>query len=148
MAAKTQRAPNGCLEWTAQRDRDGYGVISVVDTDGRWVPHRAHRIAYLLAHPDQSVPPVVRHTCDNPSCVDPAHLLPGTHADNAADSTARNRRPYGDHHPRTAISDADVAALRADAADGVPRNVLRTRYGLSKSQVQRIVTGQARTRPA
>lgn len=39
------------------------------------------------------IPPglVVRHTCDVSMCVNPAHLILGTHKDNAADREARGR---------------------------------------------------------
>ena len=35
---------------------------------------------------------IVRHSCDNPWCVNPDHLDLGTHAENAVDSVRRNRR--------------------------------------------------------
>lgn len=52
-----------------------------------------HRLAYAEHHrlPIGLVPPLLRHTCDNPRCVNPAHLIPGTHADNAQDRVLRGR---------------------------------------------------------
>jgi hypothetical protein len=34
---------------------------------------------------------LVRHTCDNPICVNPKHLILGNHADNANDAAKRLR---------------------------------------------------------
>lgn len=148
MAWHTPQTPNenGCREWTG-RCVDGYGIISVADDQNRWIPRAAHRIAWALANPDQPLPQVVRHTCDNPPCVEPTHLLPGTPQDNAQDCSDRGRRLYGDAHAKTRISDADVTALRAAYAEGASRADLRAQFAISKSQVQRIVNGTARTGP-
>ena len=37
---------------------------------------------------------VVRHACDNARCVNPKHLLIGTHSDNAIDSVAPSSRAF------------------------------------------------------
>lgn len=36
-------------------------------------------------------PTTARHTCDYPPCVNPRHLIDGTHADNMADMAERGR---------------------------------------------------------
>jgi hypothetical protein len=77
-----------CWEWTAGTNDDGYGVIKV---DGR--DTGAHRIAWVLIARRGPVPDgmVVMHSCDNPPCVNPAHLSLGTVADNNADRHAKGR---------------------------------------------------------
>jgi hypothetical protein len=59
----------------------------------------AHRVSYALANNiDPHTMPadlVIRHTCDNPPCVNPAHLLAGTQADNNADKMQRGRHRSG-----------------------------------------------------
>jgi len=74
-----------CWLWMGCTDRAGYGVLS-----GR----RAHRISWELHH--GSIPPgkIVRHRCDNPSCVNPDHLLLGTHYDNAVDRHVSRGNPF------------------------------------------------------
>jgi len=78
--------PDDCWEWQGARLRDGYGQAKYY---GNAVG--THRIAYELSHGPIADGLLVRHTCDNPPCCNPAHLLLGTPADNAADRTERGR---------------------------------------------------------
>lgn len=53
----------------------------------------ASRVLWFLTHgawPAKGI--VIRHTCDNPGCLNPSHTLDGTQADNIADMVARGRR--------------------------------------------------------
>jgi hypothetical protein len=82
----------GCWEWRAHRNEDGYGQIGV---GGKvW---RAHRLAWTLVHGEISAGQHVLHACDNPGCVNPAHLRLGTHDDNMDDVRIRGRahRAFG-----------------------------------------------------
>lgn len=76
-----------CWEWTGYKDKDGYGRLTVNRKD-----LRAHRVAWELHH-GKSIPPGLQllHKCDNPSCVNPAHLIPGTSIDNVHDSIRKGR---------------------------------------------------------
>ena len=68
-----------CWQWTAAKDRDGYGQIG---EGGREGAVQAHRSAYeLLVGP---IPDglVLDHLCRTPSCVNPSHLEPVTQAEN------------------------------------------------------------------
>ena len=49
-------------------------------------------LAWEIANAEP-IPPgmVVRHTCDNPRCCNPAHLILGTDKDNTDDMLTRNR---------------------------------------------------------
>jgi DNA-binding CsgD family transcriptional regulator len=77
---------DACWLWEGRRDRKGYGVV---DLDGRtW---RAHRKVFEHFH--GSIPDglLILHSCDNPPCVNPAHLRAGTHGENMKDRTERGR---------------------------------------------------------
>jgi hypothetical protein len=92
--------PNGCWEWQGVRVRtqQGHGMA--------WCPVRkkmqwAHRMSFEWAHGRAIQEGLqIRHTCDNPRCVNPAHLLEGTAKDNAADRKEHGReatRARGNH---------------------------------------------------
>ena len=53
----------------------------------------AHRVAFMLAGGAIDDGAVIRHTCDNPACVNPAHLLSGRNIDNVRDMWRRGREP-------------------------------------------------------
>jgi uncharacterized protein (DUF433 family) len=75
-----------CWPWAARRGPQGYGAFRI---DGK--DRRAHRVAYQLSRGPIPDGLLVRHTCDNPPCCNPNHLLLGTHADNVADRRERKR---------------------------------------------------------
>ncbi len=78
-----------CWPWLRTKHSNGYGVIG--RKKPRIMTFYAHRLAYEFVHgiiPDGLV---VRHSCDNPPCCNPAHLSLGTKSDNARDAVARGR---------------------------------------------------------
>lgn len=151
-ATKVDRSdPDGCWPWTGGVDRDGYGHFKV---DRRmW---RAPRYAFNLAHPDAplSDDEMVRHTCDNPICVRPAHLLRGGAAQNSADQIERDRTTRGDrHHTRrdpstrvrgtrngsAVLTEDAVRAIRTSYAAGATHVALAADHGVSQPLISQIV---------
>lgn len=76
-----------CWPWLAGCDADGYGRFKV----GHWVV-KAHRMAYELFKGKIPAGLQIRHSCDNPPCCNPAHLLLGTNFDNMRDKIERGRQ--------------------------------------------------------
>lgn len=75
-----------CWLWTGCRDDQGYGRTWA---DGKST--NTHRLAYRLAHGEIPESAYVLHSCDNPPCVNPAHLRIGTQLDNMRDRSERGR---------------------------------------------------------
>ncbi|MFN3558922.1 MAG: HNH endonuclease signature motif containing protein [Brevundimonas sp.] len=114
--------PNDCWPWTgpimARGNRSQanlpYGIVRF-----RGMRPYAHRLAWMIAN-DRPIPKgqVMRHSCHNPTCCNPAHLSLGTVADNNADTRKAGRHRYGityGHRPQVEESEA-----RAMAAAGLP----------------------------
>lgn len=125
-----RRGPDECWEWTGSRTPHGYGRINM---GGKYGPiAHANRLGWQIANGVKLEPcdrwKVVRHTCDNPPCCNPAHLVLGTQRDNAWD---RERRGRG-NQPR------DLGNGRAKFAPSVVREVIRLRAaGVSGPRIAR-----------
>ena len=133
-------ALNECWEWTLARNK-GYGVIS---THGSRI-RGAHTVAWELAN-NQKLPPgmVIRHSCDNPPCTNPAHLLLGTHADNVADRVRRGRQLSGEQMTHSKLTEFNARAIRAlYARGGVYQWELAKMFGVSQSNISLIILGKA-----
>jgi hypothetical protein len=124
--------PEACWEWTAYTDRDGYGRFSL---NGKKV--RAHRVAVRLDGRDPTGQ-VVRHTCDNPACVNPNHLQCGTPEDNARDMVKRGRQPRGERNGQSKLSRDEVLTIRESSK---PSGLLAGLYDVAASTIRTIRTG-------
>lgn len=71
-------ASGDCWEWTACRDRRGYGQIKLSSHGTRI----AHRIAWEMLVGPIPAGMVMDHLCRNHGCVNPDHLEPVTNAEN------------------------------------------------------------------
>jgi len=106
---------NGCWKWLGFKDKDGYGRFKG-EVAGVKYTH-AHRYSYSL-HTGEIIQRgmVVMHTCDNPECSNPDHLVVGTPLDNMQDKAAKGRSnvSIGEKSSRAKLTAAKVKLILED----------------------------------
>lgn len=114
---------------------------------------QAHRYAYWIFN-GRAVPDdlVIMHTCDNPRCCNPHHLVPGTTAENAADMVSKGRwrggfqpgpdkrRRIGSAHPVSKLTESDIPKIRSDQR---PSRVIAEDYGVSRDLIDKVKARKA-----
>ena len=103
---------------------------------------RAHRVAYERFNGPIRKGMIVRHTCDNPACVNPGHLITGTQKDNMDDKVKAGRQAKGESIGQSKLTEEQVLAIRELNAKGVAIPTLVRMYDISRSTVRGITTGK------
>lgn len=145
-----------CWLWSGCFDKKGYGRGAQVSTR-RSMP--AHRAAYLFHYgslPEKGL--CVCHHCDNPICVNPAHLFAGTQKDNSDDKIKKGRFDLSDPEkskraldnllnpltptpPREKISYDQALEIIGMVKSGVKRKIISHKFGITRKHVYRISLG-------
>jgi hypothetical protein len=133
-----------CWKWTGPiNSMGGYGMMNLRCV-GRG-PAPAHRVAYTIVKGAIPEGLCVMHTCDNPPCVNPDHLVLGTHQDNMADMDAKGRRSW---HEGPIKTHCLRGHLRFGAKGQCPRCVSDTHKAETLArQAEWMATEQARLAP-
>ena len=124
---------SGCLEYQGYRNELGYGQVRV----DRSALLRVHRVVYEAVNGPIPDGLVVRHTCDNPPCCNPDHLVVGTQAENMRDRDERGRHgkagwkvcPNGHEYPPDRPAKVDKNRCRECARERNRRYQERKRRG-------------------
>lgn len=147
-----KKTEDECWNWLAAVDKEGYGQF--------WDPERrtmglAHRFSFELHNGKLNRPKglygavgtIVRHKCDNTSCVNPNHLLDGSQDDNMQDMKERGRAPknQGELNPNAKLTDDQIREIRENYLGfwGEKMAIAR-KYKISSGYVSKILAGQFR----
>jgi hypothetical protein len=130
-----------CWNWTASKTKGGYGNIGWMFDKTRYNV-LSHRLSYELYNSPIPNDMVVRHMCDNPSCVNPNHLILGTQQDNTRDMFARNRdnKAVGEKQAQSVLTESQVSEIRDKYIPGkYSMTKLAEEYGVWHSTIRLIV---------
>lgn len=133
--------PNsGCWLWTGAVKELGYGVIGLGRREQGTA--KAHRVSYELYKGKIPDGMSILHSCDNPSCVNPAHLSVGTLSDNMRDCVKKGRN----FCPDNSGEKASWAKLTAESVADIRRKEMTgpqyaKKYGVSKSAIYAVWGG-------
>jgi hypothetical protein len=133
----------GCWRWSGMLSYNGYGRFFLNRKDGGRRREAAHRIAWRLHYGEVPAGLSVLHRCDNPCCVNPAHLFLGTAADNSADKVAKGRQARGSSHGKTKLDETTVEQIRWYLKRGLDSQTAIGRiFGVSKHVINDIHKGR------
>lgn len=129
-----------CWEWTGAKSDGGYGIVGVC---GHAI--RAHRLAWIITFGEIADGQYVLHTCDNRSCVCPAHLFLGTHLDNVQDMVSKERNyvipTTGIANGRAKLTEDNVLRIRELVTNGASRKEVANEFGVSVTTIRYIHVG-------
>lgn len=132
---------DGCWEWWGPKSH-GYGTLA--DGNVRGCPFvRAHVFSWRLHNDGAIVPPgmEVRHLCGNPPCCNPAHLAPGTHAQNMQDMIGHNRSTRGERDAMAKLTRADIDRIRELLLQGWRHGDIANEFSVSRPAISLISSG-------
>jgi DNA-binding XRE family transcriptional regulator len=146
-----KRGPDECWLWRSAVSKNGYGAFGI----GKRGHFGAHRIAWELTNGriprgGGSHGTCVCHRCDNPLCVNPAHLWLGSCADNLRDMRDKGRQGRGEVMARrgeangfSKLTEQLVRDIRANyVLCRVTQRELALRFSVGRSTISYIINGK------
>lgn len=96
---------------------------------------RVPRYVYEMFNDDLTKDKIVRHTCDNPLCINPNHLIIGTHADNVTDRVNRKRNAVGESNGRHKLTKESVVEIYFSS---LTQTELSKKYNIDRTVIRDI----------
>ena len=148
--------PGGCWEWQAAADNEGRGTF--IASKSSYV---ASRIAYFIFYGKDPGELQVQHTCNNPSCVCPLHLILGTQLSNmqymkscgrenkargirSGRHTKPERTARGERHSSSKLTDDQVVEMRRlFFVEKMKQKEIASKFGVCRDSVRKIMIRKA-----
>ncbi|WP_291365401.1 hypothetical protein [Acetobacter sp. UBA5411] len=131
-----------CHVWMGCKLRTGYGRFRIAKAKSTNCGLAlAHRVARALAGYPLFRCETARHSCNNPSCVNPEHILAGSRSDNITDRELwdRNVVKRGQYHHKAVLEQEDVVAIKNDYRSS---RQIAISYNVSLTTITRIKNGE------
>lgn len=132
---------DGCWFWkNAPKGR--YASYWVTFQDGSKKRYWAHRVALSIHAGPIAQGKFACHSCDQPSCVNPNHLFPGTQQENLADMHSKGRNRHRsvkcEDNPNAELTAESVLEIRKRHIGGASFKELSEEFSIHQSQIARI----------
>lgn len=126
-----------CWYWIGSVDALGYGRFAALGEV------KAHRAAYRSFNGPIPSGMFVLHRCDTRCCVNPAHLMLGTQADNMRDMAQKGRNKsipkHGESNPMAKLTAEKVFEIRRRVLAGETQRSMCAEFGVSPMTISRAV---------
>jgi hypothetical protein len=118
---------NHCWEWIGYCKNGRYGTIYFGKKS-----FQAHVMSHILYVGPVEPGNVVMHSCDNPTCVNPAHLSQGSLKDNTQDCIAKGRfrKPS-----RYKLSEESVTEIKKLLSQKIPQRAIARKFGVTQAMI-------------
>jgi hypothetical protein len=139
LAYSTIDPETGCRVWIRYKDKQGYGFLHVGGRKGE--VQKVHRLMWQVTFGEVAPGLMVRHMCNNPSCINVEHLALGTNQDNMDDKVraGRQARIQGSKHSEAKLTEDQVRSIRNLHSSGLSYSQIAKLFGISKPNVAGIV---------
>lgn len=127
---------SGCWLWIGGVSHNGYGRFKL-----DYQNIRAHRFSYAYFISDVPGHMVVRHKCNVPACVNPFHLLLGTHLDNIKDRQDQDRQAKGSSNGSAVLTEEQVMKIKTLLSMGASVTDTAELFGVGTSTISGIKNG-------
>jgi hypothetical protein len=137
-----KRTKDDCWEWKlSPKSNNGYGGIW---DNSKKKTLLAHRVSYELSNGEIPEGKLVMHTCDNPKCVNPSHLIIGTDKENGEDKARKGRSArnifFGEANPKSKLTLEQARYIKQHPE--MKHTELATMFGLSPNCIRGVRTGR------
>ena len=135
---------SSCWLWLGAKHKEGHGQLWYEPLQRAIYTHRA---AWILTYGEIPEGKVVRHMCDNNSCVNPLHLCLGSQGDNVYDAITRSGLKLGGlDKSKSALTEEQIDTIRLLMEQGVANREITLLFKIPSGTVSTIRKGKKKTR--